>query len=107
MITLAHYLTLSAALFCIALFGALTSRSALRVIVCVELMFNAVNVNLIAFALYSADEPTAGLSFVVLLVVMAAAEIGLALALVVNPHRSGDISAIHTFNLLRDKEEIE
>lgn len=105
MITLNHYLVLGAVLFCIGLYGALTSRSALRVIVCVELMLNAVNVNLVAFALYTADQPLGGLSFVVLLIVVSAAEVGLALALVVGLARAGDISAIDTFRSLREVGE--
>jgi NADH-quinone oxidoreductase subunit K len=101
-ITLNHYLVLGAVLFCIGLYGALTSRSALRVIVCVELMLNAVNVNLVAFALFASEQPAFGLSFVILLIVVSAAEVGLALALVITLVRSGDISAIDTFRQLRE-----
>ncbi|HSK48834.1 MAG TPA: NADH-quinone oxidoreductase subunit NuoK [Coriobacteriia bacterium] len=102
MITVNHYVVLGAVLFCIGLYGVITSRSALRFIVCVELMLNAVNVNLVAFSLFNAEQPLAGLSFVVLAIVVAAAEVGLALALVVALNRSGDISAIDTFTNLRD-----
>jgi NADH:ubiquinone oxidoreductase subunit K len=102
MITVGHYVVLGAALFCIGLYGALTSRSALRVILCVELMLNAVTLNLVAFSLMTAEQPLAGLSFVVLFMVVAAAEVGLALALVVALSRSGDISAIDTFATLRE-----
>ena len=107
MITVNHYLVLSALLFCIGLYGALTSRSILRIIICVELMLNAVNVNLVAFALFTAEQPLGGLSFVVLLIVVGAAEVGLALALVVALSRSGDISAIDTFVKLKEPGVVE
>jgi NADH:ubiquinone oxidoreductase subunit K len=100
-ITLTHYLVLAAALFCIGLYGVLTSRSALRLIVCVELMLNAVNINLVAFSFFGAELPAAGLSFVIFLIVVAAAEVGLALALVVAVSRTDDISAIDRLAELR------
>jgi len=100
-ITLTHYLVLAAALFCIGLYGVLVSRSAIRVIVCVELMLNAVNVNLAAFALFGAKQPAAPMSFVIFLIVVAAAEVGLALALVVSLSRTRDVSAVDSFTELR------
>lgn len=101
MITLTHYLIVAAALFSIGLYGVLTARSALKLIVCVELMLNAVNVNLAAFALHSADGPAGGLGFVIFLIVIAAAEVGVALAVVVSLSRTGDVSSIESFNELR------
>lgn len=101
MITLTHYLALAAALFCIGLYGVLTSKSALRLIVCVELMLNAVNINLVAFSVYGAEQPASGQSFVIFLIVVAAAEVGLALALVVALSRTNDISAIDSLAELR------
>lgn len=101
MITLTHYLLLGAALFAIGLVGVMISRSALRVIVCVELMLNAVNINLAAFALHTSASPAAGMSFVIFLIVVAAAEVGLALALVVALSRTSDVSAIDGFSTMR------
>ena len=60
MITLNHYLVLSAALFCIGLFGVLTSRNAIRVVICVELILNAVNLNLAAFSAFVAPNEAVG-----------------------------------------------
>lgn len=107
MITVDHFIVLAAVLFCIGLYGALISKSALRVILCVELMLNAVNVNVIAFAAYTVGQPLSGLSFAILLIVVAAAEVGLALAVIVGLTRSGDISAIDTFRMLREVGENE
>ncbi len=101
MITLNHYLVLAAVLFCIGLYGVLTARSALRIIICVELILNAVNVNLIAFSVFVAPEQAVGLNFVIFLMVVAAAEVGLALALVILLNRTNDISAVDSIRRLK------
>lgn len=101
MITLNHYLVVAALLFCIGLFGVLTSKSALRVVISVELILNAVNVNLAAFATYVAPKEAVGTSFVIFLMVVAAAEIGLALALILTLNKSSDIAAIDSISQLK------
>lgn len=101
MITLNHYLVLAALLFCIGLFGVLTSRNALRIVICVELMLNAVNINLAAFSTYVAPRQAVGMNFVIFLVVIAAAEVGLALALIITLNRKNDISAVETISSMR------
>jgi NADH:ubiquinone oxidoreductase subunit K len=101
MITLNHYLVLAGALFCIGLYGVLTSKNALRVVVSVELILNAVNINLAAFSVYIAPRQAIGLSFVVFFMVIAAAEFGLALAVIVALHRTADIGAIDALRKLR------
>jgi NADH-quinone oxidoreductase subunit K len=100
-IGLNHYLFLGAALFVIGLFGALTSKSALRVVVCVELILNAVNLNLAAFSAYIAPERAVGMNFVIFLMVVAAAEVGLALAIIISLNRTSDVSAIDGIRRLR------
>jgi len=100
-ITLNHYLVLAAALFCVGLYGVLTSRSALRVVICVELILNAVNLNLAAFSAFVAPRQAVGVNFVVFLMVVAAAEVGLALAVVLTLNRTDDISAIDRIRRLR------
>jgi len=100
-VSLNHYLVLAAALFCIGLFGVLTSRSALRVVVCVELILNAVNLNLAAFSAYVAPREAVGVNFVIFLMVVAAAEVGLALAVVLTLNRTSDISAIDRLRKLK------
>jgi len=100
-ITLNHYLVLAAALFCIGLFGVLTSRSALRVVVCVELILNAVNLNLAAFSAYVAPKEAVGMNFIIFLMVIAAAEVGLALAVILTLNRTSDISAIDRLRKLK------
>lgn len=101
MIGLNHYLLLGAALFVIGLFGALTSKSALRVVICVELVLNAVNLNLAAFSAYVAPTQAVGMNFVIFLMVVAAAEVGLALALLLTLNRTSDIAAIDTISRMK------
>lgn len=101
MIGLSHYLAVGGALFGIGLYGALSSRSVLRVVICVELMLNAVNINFAAFALFTAQTPEAAYSFIVFLIVVAAAELGVALALIVALGRFNDISSVADFSELR------
>jgi len=100
-ITLNHYLVLAAALFCIGLFGVLTSRSALRVVVCIELILNAVNLNLAAFSAFVAPKEAVGMNFIIFLMVVAAAEVGLALAVILTLNRTSDISAIDGLRKLK------
>jgi len=100
-ITLNHYLILSAALFSIGLFGALTSRNAIRVVICVELILNAVNLNLAAFSSLVAPNEAVGQVFVIFLMVVAAAEFGLALAVILVANRTNSISAIDAIRELK------
>lgn len=101
MIGLNHYLFLAAALFSIGLYGALTSKSALRVVICVELILNAVNLNLAAFSAYVAPTQAVGMNFVIFLMVVAAAEVGLALAIIISLNRRNDIEAIDSIRRLK------
>ena len=101
MLGLNHFLVLGAALFAIGLYGALTSKSALRVVICVELILNAVNLNLAAFSAYIAPKEAVGMNFVIFLMVVAAAEVGLALAIIISLNRTSDVSAIDGSRRLR------
>jgi NADH-quinone oxidoreductase subunit K len=71
------------------------------VVICVELVLNAVNLNLAAFSAYVAPKEAVGMNFVIFLMVVAAAEIGLALALVITLNRTNDIHFIDRINRLR------
>lgn len=81
-------LLLAAGLFCIGLFGALTRRNAVGVLLGVELMLNAVNINLVAFWRYIEPQLVAGQVFALFVVVVAAAEAAVGLALVISLYRS-------------------
>ncbi len=90
-IGLTHYLVLSAVLFCIGLYGALTRRNAVIILMCIELMLNAVNISLIAFSSYIVPQLLTGQVFAIFVMVVAAAEIavGLGVVLAIFRHFSG------------------
>ena len=75
------YLTLAAVVFCIGLFGTVTRRNTIGILLGIELMLNAVNINLVAFARFNADP--AGFIFTVFTISITVAEVALGLALVI------------------------
>jgi len=81
------FMVLAAALFCIGLFGALSKKSAVLVLMCLELMTNGVNLNLVAISRFVTPESLAGQFTAAFIMVVAAAEIGLGLALVLALYR--------------------
>ena len=87
MIPLNWYLYLAAALFSIGLFGVLSRRNAIAILLGVELMLNAVNINLVAFWRYSASLAMGGQVFAVIVFAVAAAEVAVGLALVISVYR--------------------
>ena len=82
------FMVLAAVLFCIGLFGALSKKSAVLVLMCLELMTNAVNLNLVAISRFVTPASLAGQFTAAFIMVVAAAEIGLGLALVLALYRS-------------------
>ncbi|UGQ14668.1 NADH-quinone oxidoreductase subunit NuoK [Yinghuangia sp. ASG 101] len=87
---------LAVLLFCIGLYGVLARRNAILVLMSVELMLNAVNVNLVAFDTWLRDTLHAGQALTLFVITIAAAEIGLGLAIVLMVFRTratSDVSA--------------
>ena len=82
MVPLTWYLIVAAALFCLGLYGALSRRNAVAVLMGVELILNAVNINLIAFNAWFKDTANAGQIFALFIITIAAAEVGVGLAIV-------------------------
>ena len=93
------YLTLAAALFAIGLFGVLTRRNTVGILLGIELMLNAVNINLVAFARFNGD--AAGLTFAVFTICITVAEIALGLALVILIFRVRRTATADHLDLLR------
>ena len=89
-VPLSWYLVVAAALFCIGLYGVLSRRNAIGILMGVELMLNAVNVNLIAFWRYvEAGRATmAGQVFAIIVITVAAAEAAVGLALIIAIYRN-------------------
>ena len=83
MIPISAYLALALILFCIGLYGALTKRNTVIVLICIELMLNAVNINLVAFSQYD-NNLLKGNMFALFVIVIAAAEAAVALAFILN-----------------------
>jgi NAD(P)H-quinone oxidoreductase subunit 4L len=95
---LQHYLVLAAVLFCIGLYGVTTSRNLIRVLMSIEFILNAANINFVAFSHFSTPDPMAGQIFAIFIMTIAAAEAGVALAIVLAVYKhfqSVDIDRIH------------
>ncbi len=102
MTPLAGYLLLSAMLFAIGLAGALARRNAILVLVGVELMLNAANLNFIAFWRYGPNpQALTGVIFVLFSIGVAAAEAGVGLALIVAIHRLYRTTNVDQFDSLK------
>ena len=86
-IPISWYLTLSAILFCVGLFGMMTRRSAIGMLLSIELMLNAANINLVAFGSYLKMSTIAGQVFAIFVITLAAAEAAVGLAVVINIYR--------------------
>ncbi len=87
MIPLSWYLLFAAALFSLGLFAVLARKNAIAILMGVELMLNAVNINLVAFWRYQAPGAAAGQLFAVIVMAVAAAETAAGLALIISIYR--------------------
>ncbi len=102
MIPLSWYLLLSAALFSIGLFGVLARRNAIALLMSVELMLNAVNINLIAFWRYLTPDRSVGLAWAVFVLTVAAAEAAVGLALIISVYRNRDSVVVEELDTLKN-----
>jgi NADH:ubiquinone oxidoreductase subunit K len=100
-VPLEHYLVLSGMLFTIGVYGVLARRNAVLILMSVELMLNAVSINLVAFAVYTAPSLFAGIIFAVFVIAIAAAEVGLALAIVLRVFRNRGTANVDEIDALR------
>ncbi len=93
------YIYLSVALFCIGVLGVLFRRNAIIIFMCVEIMLNAVNLLMVAFSRYLGD--TSGQVFVFFVMVVAAAEVSVGLAILMMIYRNTKSTDIDTLNKLK------
>ena len=98
--SLQAFLLLAAMLFCIGVWGLINSRNAVRVLMSIELMLNAVNINLMAFSSYVDGDLIRGQVFTVF-VIVAAAEAAVGLAILLSLYRNRVTVDMEQFNLLR------
>ncbi len=101
MIPLSWYLIVAAALFCIGLYGVLSRRNAIGILMGIELMLNAVNINLVAFWRYIAPQAVVGKVFAIFVLTVAAAEAAVGLALIIAIYRSRDTIIVEDIDLMK------
>jgi NADH:ubiquinone oxidoreductase subunit K len=101
MIPMQHFLVLSGILFSLGVYGVLARRNAVLILMSVELMLQAVSINFIAFAVYLSPEAFVGLIFAVFVIVVAAAEVGLMLAIVLRIFRNRATANVDEVDLMR------
>lgn len=99
MIPIEYFLGLSAILFVIGAYGVLTKRSAIVVLMCVELMLNAANINFVAFSAFTGNMN--GAVFALVSIAIAAAEVAVGLAIIMNLYKTRDTIRLDEINLLR------
>lgn len=98
---LQYFLLLGAALFCIGIYGLITSRNAVRVLMSIELLLNAVNLNFMGFSNFLDPADIKGQVFTVFVITIAAAEAAVGLAIVLSIYRNRDTVDMEQFNLLK------
>lgn len=101
MIGLSHYLVVAAILFAIGLFAALSKRNPIGVLIGIELMLNAVNINLVAFNRFLLPNTASGYTFVLLIMVVAASEVAVGLAIIMKNYRERGNSDLNDINWLK------
>lgn len=100
-IPLSWYLILAASIFSIGLFGVLSRRNAIAIFLGVELMLNAVNINLVAFWRYLDPAIMAGQVFAIIVFAVAAAEVAVGLALIISVYRRQKTVVADEIDLMR------
>jgi NADH:ubiquinone oxidoreductase subunit K len=101
MIPLSWYLIFAAGLFSTGLFGVLARKNAIAILMGIELMLNAVNINLVAFWRYREPAGIAGQVFAVIVFAVAAAEVAVALALFISVYRRRNTIAADQIDLMK------
>jgi len=101
MVPLGWYLALGAVLFAIGAYGVLARKNAVAILIGLELMFNAVLVNVVAFWRYLEPQTVAGLVFAIVVFAVAAAEVAVGLAIFIAVYRRFGSSDVDDINLLK------
>jgi len=101
LVGLNHYLALSTILFCIGIFGVLTRRNAIGILMSIELMFNAVNINFVAFSKFVTPNDFVGQIFAIFVITIAAAEATVGLAIVLLIYRNFKGINVDNMNIMK------
>ncbi|HAM35905.1 MAG TPA: NADH-quinone oxidoreductase subunit NuoK [Elusimicrobia bacterium] len=99
--SLGHYLLLGAGLFLIGIFGTLTRRNIIGILMSIELLFNAANINLAAFNHFLHPGGVVGMTVALFIITVAAAEVVVGLALVLAIYRNSETVYVEEYNLLK------
>ena len=102
MIGLQNFLVLSSVLFAIGLYGALTKRNTIVVLMSIEIMLNAVNIAMVAFSRYVTPVALTGQVFAIFIIVVAAAEASVGLAILISVYRNRKTIQTDRIDLLKD-----
>ena len=98
---LEHYLILSAVLFSIGLYGFLAKRNAVVMLMCIEIMLNAVNITLVAFSRYVIPAILTGQIFAIFVIVVAAAEAAVGIAIIIAIYRNRESVDVDKFDIMK------
>jgi len=101
MIPLEWYLMLSAVLFCIGIFGVLSRRNAIAILMGIELMLNAANINLVAFGRFIHPTVLTGHVFAIFVITVAAAEAAVGLAIIISVYRNIEHINVDKINVMK------
>jgi len=101
LVGLTHYLILGAILFSIGLVGLIISRNIIRVLMSIELLLNAVNINLVAFANFTDLASVKGQIFALFVMAIAAAEAAIGLAILISLYRNKPTVDVEEYKLLK------
>jgi NADH-quinone oxidoreductase subunit K len=104
---LVYPVVLAALLFSVGVYGVLARRNAILVLMSVELMLNAVNLNLVTFDAWLRDVLSSGQVLTLFVIVIAAAEVGLGLAIVLLVFRNRSSIAVDSLRELADRDPVE
>ena len=96
-----QFLVIAAALFSLGVYGLIVRRNAVMVLLAVELMLNAVNINLIAFESVIRSTQAVGQVFSIFVITVAAAEVGIGLAIILMIFRNRQSANVDEFNLMK------
>lgn len=100
-IKLWYFILVSAILFCIGIFGVLTRRNLVQILMSIELILNAAMINFVAFSAYQKPESQLGTIFTIFIIIVAACEVGIGLAIILSIYRNKSTTDISKINILK------
>lgn len=98
---LVYFLIVSAILFCIGIYGVLSRRHLVQILLSIELILNAAILNLVAFSSFTTPDEMTGQMFAIFIIVVAAAEVGVGLAIILSVYRKKKSVDIDNVNILK------